>query len=709
MTDTSATPYHAEIARFWRHVFGGQTGQLMVWTGLRNERGEIENIRSNNFNYPKADKKAAAWALSKGEEGREVFFCAHLLTASQRIKANAGEVITLWGDLDGAAVPNGSLMPTAVVESSPGRYHCYWRLSDAIPPETAERLNQRLALKIGADTSGFDLSQLLRVPGTKNHKYEGSPLVEVRDLDGALSYAPAELEKLLPAGQSQGEERKKTAGPVEDLIPPGQRNKELTSIAGTMRRRGMNPGEILALLEVVNTGRCVPPLGSNELRAIAESMTRYAPAGNGVSSAGGDSAGGDSKPPTPTHDELRDRFLEKTPDCAYGLGEWRRYEGGIWHTSPEFTVKGGICGVLEAAKSEDVKPTNSLLSSVTELTRVKVAVPDDTWDADPDALVCKNGALRISTRELEAHKRELYATSSLPYNYDSRAVPVVWKYFLGTTVPAAATFLQEFAGYALTTDMSHELALWLFGPPGSGKSTFLAGLQAMLGHRAGLLGLAEIERNRFALAALPGKTLVVASEQPSAYLASTNILNAIISGEPLQVEQKYRDAVTILPRCKIAWAMNELPRVADANSGIFRRVKVVSFPALPVDERDPEIKNDIEGEGAGILNWALDGLARLKERGHFEVPEGVEQATEQFRKKNDVPALFVADKCEKETDAKEKASELYKEYKFWCEENGHRPQSSTRLADDWQRLGFEKRRAKDAQYYHGVRVRLPGE
>lgn len=218
---TTAPP--TEITRFWRHVFGGQTGQLMVWTGLRNESGEIENIRSNNFNYPKADKTAAAWALSKGEEGREVFFCAHLLTASQRIKANAGEVITLWGDLDGAAVPNGSLLPTAVVESSPGRYHCYWRLSDAIPPETAERLNQRLALKIGADTSGFDLSQLLRVPGTKNHKYEDCPLVEVRDLDGALSYAPSELERLLPtheeghAGEDTGD------GPPVMLSPDALR------------------------------------------------------------------------------------------------------------------------------------------------------------------------------------------------------------------------------------------------------------------------------------------------------------------------------------------------------------------------------------------------------------------------------------------------------------------------------------------------------
>lgn len=416
------------------------------------------------------------------------------------------------------------------------------------------------------------------------------------------------------------------------------------------------------------------------------------------------------RPSPPTHDELRDRFLKEHPGYAYGLGGWRIYKNGIWPTVPELQIKRDLCEVIEAAKAEGVKPTNSLLTSVTELTRVKVAVPDDAWDADPDILVCQNGALRISTRELEPHRPEHYTTSAVPYEYDPDAIPVVWRYFLNKTVPEAADFLQEFAGIALTTDMTHELALWLFGPPGSGKSTCLAGFQAMLGHRVGLLGLAEIERSRFTLADLPGKTLVVASEQPSSYLASTNTLNAIISGEPLQVERKYRDPFTVIPRAKVCWAMNELPRVADANSGLFRRVKVVNFPHLPAIERDPKVKEAIEEEGAGILNWALEGLARLKDRGYFEVPSSVEDATKQFRTNNDVPALFVADKCvSDEPDAKVKSSTLYSEYKLWCEENGHRPQSSTRLADDWRRLGYQRKHTNKGNVYLGVRLRLPGE
>jgi putative DNA primase/helicase len=175
------------------------------------------------------------------------------------------------------------------------------------------------------------------------------------------------------------------------------------------------------------------------------------------------------------------------------------------------------------------------------------------------------------------------------------------------------------------------------------------------------------------------------------------------------VERKYRDPFTVIPRAKVCWAMNELPRVADANSGLFRRVKVVSFPELPENKRDPEIKRLIEGEGVGILNWALEGLRRLNQRGHFEIPEGVQHATKQFREKNDVPALFIEDRCIRGEDLKVQAGQLYSEYKEWCIDNGHRPQSSTRVADDWARLGFEKTAANGRRYYRGVALRLAGE
>jgi len=304
----------------------------------------------------------------------------------------------------------------------------------------------------------------------------------------------------------------------------------------------------------------------------------------------------------------------------------------------------------------------------------------------------------------------MYATSGVDYEYNPCAKSPNWNIFLDAIAPNTVQFLQEFAGYALTIDTSYEIAVWLYGSPGGGKSTFLEGLQTMLGCKAGLLGLGDIERSQFALASLPGKTLVVATEQPNSYIKSSHILNALISGEKITVERKFRDAYDIKPRAKLCWAMNELPRVSDPNSGLFRRVKVVEFPVIPKDKRDPTIKNGITNEGAGILNWAIEGLFRLKERGKFIVPYEIEKSTNQFQSSNDIAAAFVEECCIENLDTNNnpyqiKSSELYNAYKFWCVENGHRPQSSTRIATDWKRLGYEKALIGGQSYWRFVALR----
>jgi hypothetical protein len=188
----------SDVMKAWRHIFGGQRGHLCLFTGYRTEGDKLENTESRYFMFPDQADEAARYAAEESASGREAYLCAHLLHARRRVKENAHAIATLWCDLDGVEIPNGELKPTAVVESSPGHYHLYWRLTEAISPEVAEQLNRRLASQIGADPSGFDLTQLLRVPGTVNHKYPDRPVVRLVNLEPERTYAPAELERFLP-------------------------------------------------------------------------------------------------------------------------------------------------------------------------------------------------------------------------------------------------------------------------------------------------------------------------------------------------------------------------------------------------------------------------------------------------------------------------------------------------------------------------------
>lgn len=64
----------------------------------------------------------------------------------------------------------------------------------------------------------------------------------------------------------------------EKVIPEHERNSTLTSLAGTMRKRGMSFEAIEAALLAENQERCQPPLQEKEVRRIARSVARYAPA-----------------------------------------------------------------------------------------------------------------------------------------------------------------------------------------------------------------------------------------------------------------------------------------------------------------------------------------------------------------------------------------------------------------------------------------------
>ena len=226
----------------------------------------------------------------------------------------------------------------------------------------------------------------------------------------------------------------------------------------------------------------------------------------------------------------------------------------------------------------------------------------------------------------------------------------------------------------------------------------------MLGSRAGLLGLAQIQKNRFALSQLPGKTLVTSFEQPSGMM-ETNILNTLISGEPLTVDRKYREPIDFTPKVKVLWAMNERPQTKSANDGLFRRLAVIPFSAIPEEKRDKSYKEAVKTEGSGILNWALDGLERLNKRGRFIIPQTVQDATANYKSMIDTPAKFIKEMCALDPEYNEQSSILYNAFKEWCDENGHEPISITAIAEDWKRLGFESYDSNGRRRWRGVQLK----
>ena len=134
-------------------IFGGGMGYLCAASGER-VGDRLADFQERYFRYPEETNLAASWYTEQAKAGREVYFCAHLLTEPRRSKETAAPLSALYADGEGAEINMSVPEPSVVVESSPGRTQLYWTLSEAVEPGTGERLNRRLAYATGADMSG---------------------------------------------------------------------------------------------------------------------------------------------------------------------------------------------------------------------------------------------------------------------------------------------------------------------------------------------------------------------------------------------------------------------------------------------------------------------------------------------------------------------------------------------------------------------------
>ena len=208
----------------WQHIYGDVAGLLGLFSGLRRLGAgskKLDEPRTAYFGWPKEREQACAWALHEAAAGREVYHCAHLLKARRRVKVNAAPLLACYVDADGAKPQPGMPKPTALVASSPHREQLYWLLTRPVPPELGERLNLRLAYAMGADSSGWDLTQLLRPPGTRNHKYPDAPLVRVLEFTDER-HDPDDLDRLLPSASREHPQKTTYAPRPRNVVePPG--------------------------------------------------------------------------------------------------------------------------------------------------------------------------------------------------------------------------------------------------------------------------------------------------------------------------------------------------------------------------------------------------------------------------------------------------------------------------------------------------------
>jgi putative DNA primase/helicase len=174
-----------------------------------------------------------------------------------------------------AEVSGGDLPDTLEMVTGGGRGLFY-----AIPPGFTPRPTHRHGDRLHEGLSLLGRGSGTVMPPSRHRSGRRYAWVPGRG-PGEIAPAPMPgwlIEAMRPDARERGRRPAQSGtGRPGEQIPEGSRNATLTSLAGTMRRRGMSREAIEAALLAENAARCDPPLHEDEVRRIAASVCRYDP------------------------------------------------------------------------------------------------------------------------------------------------------------------------------------------------------------------------------------------------------------------------------------------------------------------------------------------------------------------------------------------------------------------------------------------------
>lgn len=320
-----------------------------------------------------------------------------------------------------------------------------------------------------------------------------------------------------------------------------------------------------------------------------------------------------------------------------------------------------------------------------------------------------NGLFDLKNFQIYDHVPEVLSTIQLQVEYKADSTCPKWLKTLDEIFESnqeKINLLQEFFGLCLTNETKFEKALFLLGEGANGKSVILFILQRLLGDDNFSAIPLEKFNNHHYLANLFSKLANIAIETSVASSVYDSTFKAIVSGDPITADAKFKHPFVFRPYCKLIFALNNMPRVDDKTSAFFRRLLILRFNKIfQEEEQNKNLKFELLKEINGIFLWSLNGLKSLREKGHFKIPTEMEAEIDDYRKDNNNVLLFVEDQCEFDVTFQISKDELYSFYSNWCKTNNYLPCAKKKFGKELKKAYPKLEEAREAlkRLWRGIR------
>jgi P4 family phage/plasmid primase-like protien len=244
-------------------------------------------------------------------------------------------------------------------------------------------------------------------------------------------------------------------------------------------------------------------------------------------------------------------------------------------------------------------------------------LPDRTTEP---ILNLRNGMLDLRTGELFDHDPGFMSSQQLPVDWDPNAKAPQYEHWLASVCPSQIDDLEESVSMMLDPSRSPLKHLFLFGPPSSGKSTFIRIAEKIAGapENTSAVTLTQIIGNRFMTANIYGKILNAAADISSSHLEDIALFKQLTGDDSFTADRKHGKTFNFHSRALFMFSANELPSVGENSEAYVKRIKPFAFSLSFKDRERPEIEEQIiRDELPGILVRWVKAWQRHTERGSY--------------------------------------------------------------------------------------------
>ena len=636
-------------------------------------------------------------------------------------------------DLDGAPlepVLEAPDQPHLIIESSPGKWHCYWLVAK-MPKEEFSEAQIMLAKYFNGDTSVKDLPRVLRLAGFPHQK--GEPfLARIVQVNTTPPYSSRINYKNVADKQSDTDDDE-----FEDAVTELNRRCDTVRNAPEEKRNITLNTEVFQICrrivlqqldeDTVRT-RFTEAALACELPAREIQKTLKSAIDGGIQKALDKLViDGDAISPVGSEDALALLFAKKhSGELRYiaAKKQWVSWKGTRWQEDQilhafdlvrvicrEASVKGGN------KRSKKNLTTAKTVAAVTSLVRSdkRIVATADQWDKDDWLLNTPGGVVDLRTGEIRKAMPEDYMTKQTAVTPDANCPTPMFKEFMVRITnnnPDLQSYLQRALGYSLTGSIEEQILFFCYGTGNNGKSVLLGTVANILldHHVVGdmdTFSASNNDKHPAGVAKLVGSRYVTINETEQGRRWNESRIKALTGGEKQTARAMRQDFFDFMPTFKLWFSGNHKPQLRSVDVATKRRFRLIPFDVkIPDDEVDPQFAKKLNVEWPGILHWLVEGCLLWQQQG-LKSPKIVLDATNAYFEAEDIFGLWVEDYCVKDPQGWASSTDLFSSWSAFCTANGHYVGSSKALSQKLEDNGYQKHRTSQANGFFGLTLKAP--